>query len=44
MMNERYLGETMLLDYSSEYIQHLIRQRKWMELDELNRVKESMDM
>lgn len=38
-MNERYLEETMLLDYSSENIQHLIRQRKWMELDELNRVK-----
>lgn len=38
-MNERYLEETMFLDYSSENIQHLIRQRKWMELDELNCVK-----
>lgn len=42
-MNERYLEETMLLDYSNDDIQHLIQQRKWMEFDELDRIKAIYD-
>ena len=31
---EKYLKETMMLDYSNEKIQQLIKERKWNELDE----------
>ncbi len=42
-MNEKYLEETMLLDYSNDDIQHLIQQRKWMEFDESKRIKAIYD-
>ncbi len=42
-MNEKYLEETMILDYSDDDIQHLIQQRKWMEFDESKRIKAIYD-
>ncbi len=42
-MNEKYLEETMLLDYSDDDIQHLIQQRKWMGFDESDRIKAIYD-
>ncbi len=42
-MNEKYLEETMLLDYSDDDIQHLIQQRKWMGFDESKRIKAIYD-
>lgn len=37
---EKYLEETPMLNYSEKSIQKLIRNRKWQELDEFNRIKE----
>ncbi len=35
----KYLEETKLLDYNNKNIQKLITERKWMDLDEFNRIK-----
>ena len=35
----KYLVETKLLDYNNKNIQKLITERKWMDLDEFNRIK-----
>ncbi len=37
---EKYLEETPMLNYSEGSIQELIKNRKWQELDEFNRIKE----
>lgn len=36
---EIFLKETKMLDYSTPSVQKLIEQRKWMELDEFNKIK-----
>ena len=37
---EKYLKETMMLDYSNEKIQQLIKERKWNELDEFECIRD----
>lgn len=37
---EKYLKETMMLDYSNEKIQQLIKERKWNELDEFKCIRD----
>ncbi|MGN0536451.1 MAG: transglutaminase family protein [Acutalibacteraceae bacterium] len=37
---EKYLKETVMLDFSNENIQQLLQKRKWRELDEYNRIKQ----
>ena len=39
-MNKNFLEETKLLDYNSNEIQELIKEKKWMELDDLTKIKE----
>lgn len=36
---DRYLKETKMLDYSNEKIQRLIKERKWNDLDDFERIK-----
>ena len=36
---EKYLQETEMLDYSNEKIQRLIKERKWNDLDDFERIK-----
>lgn len=37
-MDKKYLKNTQMLNYEAESIQKLIRNRKWMELDEYQRI------
>ena len=37
---DKYLEETPMLNFSHKSIQELIKNRKWQELDEFNRIKE----
>lgn len=37
--NEKYLRETELLNYSCNLIQKLVYERKWNDLDEFNKIK-----
>ncbi len=39
MKDERYLRETEMLDYSSPLIGKIVREREWMSLDTVDRVK-----
>jgi len=38
MTSERYLTETPLLDYSNQDIQDLIREKKWQELSDYEKI------
>ena len=39
LIMNRYLKETKMLDYSNPNIQQLIENRKWLELQEFDRLK-----
>ncbi len=40
MRYEKYLKETMLLNYSCDRIQKLICERNWLKLDDFDKIKE----
>ncbi len=40
---DKYLKETKMLDYSNENIQQLIRERRWKNINEFERLKSIYD-